>query len=54
MSFNRDKKVIQNLLGDEFEREKEIIWTSPHGIKIVVHVDHKETLITRRRVQRSK
>jgi len=45
VSFNRDKKVIQNLLGDEFEREKEIIWTSPHGTKIVAHVDlyHKET-----------
>jgi len=41
VSFNRDK----SLLGDEFEREKEIIWTSPHGTKIVAHVDlyHKET-----------
>jgi len=45
VSFNRDKKVIQNLLGDEFESEMEIIWTSPHGTKIVAHVDlyHKET-----------
>ena len=36
---------IQNLLGDEFEREKEIIWTSPLGTKVIADVDlyHKET-----------
>jgi hypothetical protein len=36
---------IQNLLGDEFEREKEIIWTGPSGTQVVAHVDlyHKET-----------
>ena len=36
---------IQNLLGDEFEHEKEIIWTGPSGTKVIAHVDlyHKET-----------
>ena len=43
---NRDKKVIQNLLGDEFEREKEIIWTSPHGTKIVNKNTHSRGVLS--------
>jgi hypothetical protein len=39
-------QYIENLLGnEEFESEKEIIWTSPSGVKLVAHPDmiHKLT-----------
>jgi hypothetical protein len=39
-------QYIENLLGnEEFESEKEIIWTSPSGVKLVAHPDmiHKST-----------
>jgi hypothetical protein len=42
----RKHQLLQELLGeDEFEIEKEIVWTSPKGIQIVGHADliHKET-----------
>ena len=51
MSFNKDKKVIQNLLGDGFEREKEIIWTSPHRTKIVNKNTHSRGVLSMARSQ---
>jgi PD-(D/E)XK nuclease superfamily len=38
-------RELQNLLGKDFEIEKEVIWTGESGIKIVGHIDayHKET-----------
>ena len=32
-------RLLQELLGDEFECEKEIVWTGKSGIKIIGHAD---------------